>query len=267
MFTLGRKIELRHLPNLIIVILTLVTATIGRILTGEILSGLSIGGGVFLTWALSRELDPKHDYSAFVAAAISLFLLFSYDTIQFLVVAWILLLLRMTNGISGKKVTLFDIVSVLALTIYLSFSEQISFYLIPFCLAMVYFVITRERTGLALGAGGVALTLFIAQTFSLPPYSFNRILYTVPLMLIVYAILLLSFIIFWFISQYECQDDEGHTVNKYRLLFTEFLFSLTILLLFFFGRISLNNLTIYLSVIIGLTLYHTVFLLFRKTED
>ena len=87
--------------------------------TGTVLSGVYVGFGFFLTWALVRELDPNHEYSALLAAAFSLLNLLYYENVQLLVVVWVLLLMRIINGITGKELTTFDIFSVLGLTTYL----------------------------------------------------------------------------------------------------------------------------------------------------
>lgn len=255
MFTLGRKIDLRYKSNLIIVILTLFTAATGWLSTGSLLSGLAIGGGVFSTWALSREVDPKNEYSAFAAAAISLLLLVYYDTIQFLVIAWLLLLLRMTIGISGKRLTSIDIASVLALTILLSFNQENSIYFVPFSISMIYFIISGINKVSALIAGGTGFVYFTVQTFFMGYLSLNRIDFSEPLTLFTIAALFLSFNVFWFISKSECLDDKGVRVRRTRLFITQVVFSLTILFIFFFDEIEFNNLIIYLSIISGITLY------------
>lgn len=267
MFTLGRKIDLGYKTNKLIVLMTLLAAFIGLIVTRDILSGLSIGAGIFLTWALSRELDPKHEYSAFVAAALSLVNVIYYDSIQFLVILWLLLLLRMTNGISGKKLTAIDFIMVLALTIYLSFNGENSLYFIPFILATALLIRTREKTLLTVTAAVIALVLFIAQTFFMTYLSLNRINYSDPLTIVVITVLFLSLIVFWFISKGEIQDDKGNPVNRTRLLTAQLVFSMSILLLFLFGDIHLNNLIIYLSTITGITLYFALSKLVKKDKN
>ena len=137
MFSLGRNIDFHYKTNKIIAIVSVVVAAIGWILTGNVLSGLYIGFGSFLTWALSRELDPKHDYSAFLAVGFSLLNLFYYEDLQLIVIFWILLLMRMVSGITGKGLTTFDIFSLLGFTVYLSLNNKNSVYLLIFLLAVV----------------------------------------------------------------------------------------------------------------------------------
>ncbi len=266
MFTLGRKIDLGYRPNQIIVIVTLLSALSGLLYTSELLSGLAIGGGVFSTWALSRELDPRHEFSAFVASAFSLVMIVYYDSIQLLVIAWLLLLLRMTNGITGKKLTIIDVLSVLALTATLTFSEETSLYLITFILSMLYFIISRERMTLTLSAGAVGLVLLITQTIFQQTNTFMSVAGLTPLTLFAISAVSFSFIVFWFISEDECEDDEGNKVNRLRLFTTQVLFNLSMILLLVFGEISLTNMIIYLSVIIGLTLYFVFYKLVKKSD-
>ena len=129
-------IDLKYKTNLIVVILAALVSIAGWIVTGGFISGLYIGGGTFLTWALAREIDPKHEYSALLAAAISLINIFHYESISILIIAWLLLTLRMVNGLCGKPVTIFDMLLVLGLTTYLSFNSENSIYLIVFLLAL-----------------------------------------------------------------------------------------------------------------------------------
>ena len=72
-------IDFNYKTNQLVVLLTLAASAVGWLVTGAFLSGLSIGVGVFLTWALAREIDPKHDYSALLAAGFSLINLFYYE--------------------------------------------------------------------------------------------------------------------------------------------------------------------------------------------
>src|SRR5699024_10160013 len=102
MFTLGRKIDLRYKPNLIIVLAALVVGAAGWLLSEEFSLGISLGGGFFLTWVFSRELDPAHDYSAYLAAILSLSMLVDFESIHFLSALWLVLHMRAVNGITGK---------------------------------------------------------------------------------------------------------------------------------------------------------------------
>lgn len=253
MFTLGRKIDFNYKTNKIIAILSILLAIIGWILSGEVFSGLYTGGGIFLTWALSRELDPKHDYSAFIAAGFSILNVFYFEDIQLLVIFWLLLLMRIVNGITGKELTSFDISSVLGLTIYISLNSKNSVYLLIFIIAMAFII--KEKRIEALIASVISFLLFIAESYFMRYLSLNNIDFSDFISILTIIILCISFILFWFLSKDKIEDDNGNKVKRYKILASQILYSTAIFLLFFFGEITINNLIIYLSVIIGVAIY------------
>jgi len=255
MFTLGRKIDLHYKPNLIIVLCVLIVIVIGGLVTGEVLSGIYQGGGVFLTWALSRELDPAHDYSAFIAAALSLFMLLYFEAIHFLIILWLLLLMRAVNGITGKQLTLFDIFAVVGFTVYLSLTNENSIYLLIFTLAMAFIKRTREKTKMVWAAVALGFILFVVQSFFMNPLSFNRIDYLTPLILLVIVSSIFSPIIFLFLSQVETEDDNGNKADRSQVFASQLLYSVAVLLFVFFGDLTFNEQIIYSSAIIGVTLH------------
>lgn len=257
MFTLGRTIDFNYRTNKVIAILSLIVAAIGWMITKEVFSGLSIGMGIFLTWALSRELDPKHDHSAFIAVIFSLLNLIYYENIQLLEIFWILLLMRIVNGITGKKRTTFDIFSVMGLTLYLSLNIKNSIYLIIFVLAMVFIVRTSEKKLEIVIASIISLAIFTVESFFMNYLSFISVNDLNIISIFVIAMLCISFILFWFLSKEEAEDDLGNRVDRLKILSSQILYSVVILLLLFFGSIGLNNLIIYLSVIIGVAIYFT----------
>ena len=254
MFTLGRDMDIHYKTNQLITGLLLLTAALGWIVTGSVVSGLYIGGSVFLTWALSREIDPKHDYSAFLAAAFSLLNLFYYENVQLLVIFWLLLLLRMINGITGKRLTAFDVFSTLGLTLYLTYTSENSIYLLPFALAAAFVLRDGEKIKVISAAGGIASALFLAASLFMDYLSVEPVSYLEPVNLFLPATSGLSLMVFWFLSKEGAEDDRGHKVSRSRLLSSQVLYSLTVLLLFFFSDMGLNNLIMYASAVWGVTI-------------
>ncbi|WP_034551807.1 hypothetical protein [Carnobacterium funditum] len=265
-FTLGRKTDFSYKTNQLIALLSLLVVAIGWMLTGKVSSGIYIGVGVFLTWALSREIDPKHEYSAFLAAAFSFLNLLYYDNVQLLVIVWMLLLMRIVNGITGKELTVFDIFSVLGLTIYLSLNGGNSVYLVIFILAIAFIIKAREKMRAALIASGIGLAFFIVESFFMSYLSFNTINYLDPINIFAIATLSLSFVLFWFLSKAETEDDKGNRLNRFKLLASQIVYSSAVLLLFLFGDTSLNNLIIYLSAIVGVTIYFIGFNILNREK-
>ncbi|MDN6291054.1 MAG: hypothetical protein ACTHVM_06000 [Alkalibacterium gilvum] len=257
-------IDLKYKTNLIVVILAALVSIAGWIVTGGFISGLYIGGGTFLTWALAREIDPKHEYSALLAAAISLINIFHYESISILIIAWLLLTLRMVNGLCGKPVTIFDMLLVLGLTTYLSFNSENSIYLIVFLLALALVSRGRKLTRTLVVINAIASILFLYQSFFLDYLSFNSFgsLNTQT----VYSLILfgISFVLFWFLSKEDAVDDTGNKADRSRLLAGQVLYSASIILLVFFDAVSTNNLIIYVSVIIAITLYYIGVKIFKR---
>lgn len=256
--------DFNYRTNQLIAILSVVVAAIGWILIGDVSSGLYVGGGVFLTWSLSRELDPRHAYSAFLAAAFAILNVFYYETIQLLVIFWIILLMRIVNNITGKNQTFFDLFSVLGLSIYLSFNNENSLYFLVYVLAMIMILADRKKSKKVLLAGLISLGLFIIETFFMGYLTFNRRDYLNPINVFSLSVLGLSFVLFWFLSKEKVEDDKGHPVKRYELLAGQFLYSVTILLLFLFSPLAINNLIIYLSVVVGVAIYFIGYKLIKR---
>lgn len=255
MFTLGRNIDFSYKTNQMIVLSSVIAAASGWLLTSNVLSGVYVGLGVFLTWALVRELDPNHEYSAFLAAAFSLLNLLYYGNIQLLVVVWILLLMRIINGITGKELTTFDIFSVLGLTTYLSFNNKNSIYLMIFVLAMVCSMKKGAKMREAWIASAISIGIVAVDRLFMNNLSVDSIDYSNAVTLFVITALGLSLILFWLLSNDETKDDKGNSVNRSKLLASQLLYSATVLLLFIFGGVSFNNLIIYLSAVLGASIY------------
>ncbi|SFJ83256.1 hypothetical protein SAMN04488569_100124 [Marinilactibacillus piezotolerans] len=80
-------------------------------------------------------------------------LLFYTESIHLLMLAWILTLLRAVNGITGKKLTLVDILGVFALTVFLSFLNENSLYLIVLGLALTSLFVLQIKKAAVLICG------------------------------------------------------------------------------------------------------------------
>jgi len=165
MFTLVRKVDINYTTNRLILILSLIVGIIGYFITGALSSGLSLAGGTFLTWALAREVDPKHEYSAFLSAALSLANLFYFESMNLLAIFWILLLLRMVSEICGKKLTSLDFLIVFGFSVYLSISNENSIYLIPFIIALSSLMVFKEQTTISWAFLAISVVSFLIESF------------------------------------------------------------------------------------------------------
>ncbi|TVP89784.1 hypothetical protein [Alkalibacterium sp.] len=254
-FTLGRSIDLRYKSNLIIILLTLSATALGWLFTDDGVVGLYLGGGVFLSWALSRELDPAHTLSAFKAAGLVFFTIFSPDSFQPVLVFWLLLLMRLINGITGKKLTLIDLLSTLAFTGFLSFTRENSLYLLIFVLTTVSLVTIGERSKSVLIVGGLALLLLAGQIVIMDSLNFVSLNEIDFLMGSLLALTLLSVPFFRQLSQTAIEDDKGETVDSIRVFSGQLLYSAAIILLTLTGSLTFNDQLIYLAVVSGILIH------------
>lgn len=254
MFTLGRKIDPRNKTNLIIIICTFAAFIIGWLLTTELISGFYIGGTVFVTWALSRDVDPAHSYSAFVAVALTLTNLLYIETIeqtQILALFWLILILRAVNGITGKTLTLVDILLALGFTVFLSFNQANSLYMFVFVLAMAGLYRIGERQKVVLAAGLLAFVLVIVQMLFMHRLTLAAFDEQDPVTLILIAVAVLSAVLFWFISRRVCKDDQGNQADLRRIFTGQLVYCAAVLLLVFFEDLSINDHLVHLSVLLG----------------
>jgi len=121
--SIGRPVDRRYPTNQAIAGLTLAVAILGfaiRRLTGthpleSFTGGLVLAIGFFLAWAIARELDPDHDASAFVAAALSLIPQTMLGRPDLAGLLLILLLLRIVNRTVGPAAQPLDTLGILAL--------------------------------------------------------------------------------------------------------------------------------------------------------
>ena len=146
--SIGRPVDPRYPTNRLIGIATLViivAGTIFRLVSGDgVLDSLGwgfwTGLGVFLTWALARELDPDHDYSAFVAAGLMLVAALVWERPNFLILFWLLLAMRIVNRSVGLPAKMTDSLLVLALGGWLAWSVS---WLLGLSMTVAFFLDSR----------------------------------------------------------------------------------------------------------------------------
>lgn len=112
---LGRPIDPAYKTNLLILIFSVLTGAVasasslyaGVGIIEALVMGIWSGGAVLAGWAIAREIDPDHEYSAFVGAAFSLAI--SQGNLLWIGpligVVW---LARTVARTGGRPITLFD---------------------------------------------------------------------------------------------------------------------------------------------------------------
>ncbi|MGD8969512.1 MAG: hypothetical protein PVI07_18560 [Anaerolineae bacterium] len=126
--SLHRPLDFDYVTNRAIAIVTIVVMAGGAVfqfLSGggwgeSTLWGARAGLSVFLTWALCRELDPDHAFSAFVAAGLALAGLFFWGPPRLGVILWLIAVMRVVNRTTGAPAGLLDSLGVLGLGSWLS---------------------------------------------------------------------------------------------------------------------------------------------------
>lgn len=128
--SLGRPLNFSYKTNLIIAGLTFVSiifAFLFFILYEDysffeaLLEGAYFGISLFLSWAITREIDPDRNVSAFVSVTIAFIFLIFFPAQELLLLFWLLLNLRLVNQIVGKEATILDGIIILAFSAFFSF--------------------------------------------------------------------------------------------------------------------------------------------------
>lgn len=266
MFTLGRKIDINYKTNKIILIVSLLVSIVGYFMTRDIKSALYIGVGTFITWALAREVDPKHEYSAFVAAGISLINLFYYNGISLLDFLWILLLLRLITGITGREITIVDTLIVFGLTVFLTISNKNFIYIIPFMVGIILLVKYGKKSKINLGFLVLSSLIFLVEGLFFKYYYVENL--NSNNIITIISILLPLIYIFTkkFIKMEKLENDKGGPANKDKVRNSQTLYGIIIMLMVIFSRISLSSVIIHLSVISGIIIFSLIFSVFKSNN-
>lgn len=266
MFTLGRSVDIHYPTNRWIAIITVLTAIIGGFTSGDFITGLQLGGTIFLTWALSRELDPKREYGAFVSVFFSLYIFFVSFDIVLMEVVFFMLILRLISTTCGKPPTWFDALTVTGIAGYLSYSSGDLIYLL---LAMIGVFLSgalknmellhRALSLLAGGSFGYVLSMLFADaTVELPILSFPLVL----LITVLYS--LLAYVDLK--NKKKIYDDQNNEINPAKIFKSQIFFAFSFIFLALFSDLAIGNLILYLASMTGLIIYGVISRIF-KIED
>ncbi len=255
MFTLGRDLDIQYPTNRLIIIIAALTAIIAILISGDFLTGFKMGAGIFLTWVLGREAEPKREYSAFVSVVIALIFTFMTDAylISFLEILIVILLLRMINRTSGKKSTPVDAGVTLAVVAYHFYIEKNPVYIFIYLIGLFISQIFKDQqlskvlTGIAAMASFVYLFyLFINQaTFSSPLLS--------PISLTI--VLFLYGITSYLDHERNTYDDQGNLIDSVYIARAQLFFVFIVFVISFLTEPVFANMLLYFSAMVGTILY------------
>lgn len=254
-FTLGREIDIQYATNRYILIITLVSTLLGMILRGDFVTGLQVGGTIFLTWVLGREIDPKREYSAFIGVAVAFAYSFLADTfmVSFLELAFIMLLLRLINRTCGSKPTLLDAGVIFGLAAYLYYSFNNPIFLILYVIGLFISQTFKEdqlfNIFIAAGAGFALGYLFFLMT--------NNLAFSSPI-LSPWFLILLTFlygIVSYLDHDRKVYDDKGQLISSVRIVRAQLFFAFAVLVIAFLSDSLFGNMVAYIAAMAGAIIY------------
>lgn len=255
MFTLGRNIDIHYPTNRLIIAITVITAAIGSFTNGDFITGLKIGGTIFLTWALSRELDPKREYGAFVSVVFSLYSFFIPFEVALVEVVFFMLGLRLISTTCGKKPTWFDALTVTGISGYLSYTSSNPIYILLAVIGVFLsgalrsiMVLYRILTLVVGGAIGYILSMFFVDaTFETPIFSFSFI-FMITIIYSFFAYVDLK-------NDKKIYDDEHKEISPRTILKAQIFFAGSFILVTLFTQQAAGNVILYTASMAGIVLY------------
>ncbi|MCJ7688434.1 MAG: hypothetical protein MUO60_03835 [Clostridiaceae bacterium] len=127
--SIGRPLDFKYKTNKAIVIITTITIIIGIALSitnqlkmpNLIFTGVSFGITFFISWAISREIDPDNPISAFIGLIPLFIILFFWPETNIAILFWLLISLRIINRTIGLPARIFDSTMLFAISFLLSY--------------------------------------------------------------------------------------------------------------------------------------------------
>lgn len=105
----------------VIAIASLFHFGINNTVFASMIYGLKSSIAIFLVWAISREVDPDHEIAAFVPVVLSFVPVIIYGMQPLIALYWLLLISRIVNRSTGLKSGIFDTITAILITFYLSY--------------------------------------------------------------------------------------------------------------------------------------------------
>ncbi len=233
------------------------------VLTVPFIEALGVAGStalaVFLTWAMSREIDPAHDWSAFAGLPFTLAAALLYGSPTLITLFFLLLFSRMINGTTGRRATLFDAVMLSALAVIL-FTNSVFIGLPLLALGFGFEAITvpgnRDKayfSVLSIIIFIMMLIFFYPDHYYVPGY--NLYTGTAALIMIILTIILIAGT-----KESRVKADHGNKkLENRRILLTQAAAAFFIITeLFFKGNIALVMLYPVLFAYLGTAVYNLV---------
>ena len=226
----GRPLDPDYLTNRIIMVVTAVIFVGGlayKVLTGtgfwqSLGWGFGVAMTVFFSWALCREFDPDHDYSAFVAAGLTGAGVFFFYPPSFVGTIWLLLMIRMVNRSTGLSATIADSIVLSLLSAWFTFHGEWIYGLIT---VMAFYIDGRlperntRQVYFAIVNALIWVVVWIFRGFRPTFMEFSREFPVVPVLVL---ILLVPFIVSYRNVRSK-GDNTGITLDPVRVIISQIL--------------------------------------------
>lgn len=256
MFTLGRSINIKYPTNQIILAITVVLAVVAYFTTGDLLTAVQIGGSLFLTWALVREIDCKREYAAVLAAFFSLINLFIAFEVRLGIIFLMILILRSLNQITGKKGTIIDFIAMLGLAFYVSYSSQNSIYIFLVFLTILFNLKDNENKNLNLVLLAISFILYGVLSIGFDYFVYYGEIFTNLTLVLFYGISLLIYFIYIFNDHDKfTTNDEGKPASVKKILKAQMYFGFAIFLLLVFSKMASGTIVVFFSALYGFMIF------------
>lgn len=255
-YTTNRLIVLITLCTFIAI--TILQLAIGTSLLTALGIGIATGVAVFLSWALAREIDPAHDWSAFVPLPITLITALILGPPALLTLFFLLLSSRIINQTTGGQATTFDSILLIILAIFQLETASI----IP--LIYLFFVLicdtilrpNNPKQG-NLAAFTMIITLVVVFMYTDISLTLNISSHE-----IITAIILIAAVVTLMLTAKERDaygDSNQLVLSGKRIVIAKVMLALFIIIsLLFLGQMSTTMLYPAISSFVGAALYHIV---------
>jgi len=242
----------------------------GESFTAVLFSSFSTAVAVFLTWAVGRELDPAHEWSAFVALPFVFITAFTAGQPSLLVPFFVLLCCRMITRICGLQPTKSDAFLLLVMATALYFNNlyiALPFLLLLFILDAVLKPANSFQFASALVTffGYIILLIFFQPRFSVLFQNSTSVFYPVSAITLVAASG--AFVTFYTRHDRVIDDLNVSVISNLRLNLIRFATATWIIAEIFSGGM-INLLQVYpvIAAYVGIFIYHLARLIFNKAQ-
>ena len=267
--SIGRPLDFNYKTNKAIVIITTITIMFGFVLSilkeftipNVILSGVSFGITFFVSWAISREIDPDNSISAFIGLIPLFIILFFWIETNIIILFWLLISLRIINRTTGLPARIFDSGLLFVISVLMSYFYSPIFGLLS---AIVFLFDAKLIDGQKFQLIFASLSLFLSIIF----FTINNKVFVLPIFSMLQLLGILAITIgFLFIPYYTKtvkskgdQNDKPLSVSRIRAGQIFALFSVLLVSFFEFGITAMIPVWCALAGVIT----HRILLLFKK---